>query len=92
MVALTTLEEFKLKLIIEFITSNPKDEVSDKLRNTLLINALKFVTKENSGFPLLVGEEVEDLKVLYNHVDEDSNLAKTMLKVLTFAQDLPTKG
>ena len=91
MVALTTLEEFKLKLIIEFITSNPKEEVSDELRNTLLLNALKFVTKENSGFPLLVGEEIEDLKVLYNHVDEDSNLAKTMLKVLTFAQGLPTK-
>ena len=92
---MTTLQRFKLDLVTSFINWNTHDEISDETRSLLLKNALTFAENEDSGFPLLTDDDIENLKVMYNYVDEDSNLAKSMHKVLVIAQDFkenPNEG
>ena len=83
---MTPLETFKLELLTSFIgyTNNLN------IRTKLLTDALNFVRNENSGCSAVTDEDIENLKVLYNFVDEDSDLANSMHKVLVLLQDIPT--
>lgn len=85
---LTSLQKFKLNIIREFIGWNTNDEIDSKTRELLDENAINFVENEDSGFPLISEDELNDLKALYNYVDEESDLAKAMLKMLVLIQDL----
>jgi len=57
---LTSLQEFKLKIIHGFIDWNTNDEIDTNTRSLLFANAINFVENEDSGFPM-ISEFVQDL-------------------------------
>jgi len=76
---LTELQKFKLEIITNFIGCNTLD---DKTRIILLQNAITFVENDDTGFSFLTNDDIENLKVLEDFTDSESDLRKTLTKLL----------
>ena len=88
---MTQLQAFKFDIITNFIGWSTDDEITDEVRSILLTNAKTFVENEDSGFPIS-DAELNDLKALSNFVDEDSDLGRSMIKLLILIQDMPNEN